>query len=363
MPKESTASDNPLATHVSDEEAAKFKLDPHLVRLMWDEPFFSKILRVITKVRTDSIPTAGVLAKDGDIKMWWNPKFVASLTADQIKGLLKHEAFHLVLEHTTKRKHDPHRVWNYATDLAINGMIPEKELPEGGLIPGKAFKPLTAEQKAMMKPDAIKRFEAVSAKIAGFKPGLAAEEYFAALMSDPEVKEAIEKGDQVGGKSLEQALKDGDVMMDEDGNLVDKDGNPVTLVPGTMDDHDGWDSLPEEDREFMKGKIEKALEDAVKECDKTGAWGSVPAGTRATLREMVSKEIPWQAVLKKFCGMTRRSNRRSNVKRLNRKYPGIHPGMQKGYTSSIAVYIDQSGSVGSGELEQLFGELRGLAKQ
>jgi len=363
MSKKSTATDLPISRRASKAEADAFKLDPHLVRLMWDEPFFSKILRVITKVRTEAIPTAGVLAKDGDIKMWWNPAFLASLSANEIKGLLKHEAFHLVLEHTTKRKHEPHIVWNYATDLAINGMIPEDELPEGGLIPGKAFKPLTDTQKAFMKPEAIDRYEKVSAAIASFPVGLAAEEYFAKLMADPELKDAIEKGDDTGnGKSLSDALKDGDVKIDEDGNLVDKDGNPVTIVPGTMDDHNGWDEIPEEDREFIKGKVAKALEDAVKECDKTGGWGSVPSECRSRLREMISKEIPWQAVLKKFCGMTRRSNRRSNVKRLNRKYPGIHPGMQKGYTSSIAVYIDQSGSVGSGELEQLFGELRGLAK-
>ena len=36
--------------------------------------------------------------------------------------------------------------------------------------------------------------------------------------------------------------------------------------------------------------------------------------------------------------------------------------MQKGYTASIFVYIDQSGSVGEKELELLFGELGGLAK-
>ena len=103
-----------------DAAAAAFRLDPHLISLMWDEPFFSKILRPVTKVRTDSIPTAGVLAKDGDIKMWWNPKFLAGLTPLQVKGLLKHECFHLIFGHTTTRKHTPHIVWNYATDLAIN---------------------------------------------------------------------------------------------------------------------------------------------------------------------------------------------------------------------------------------------------
>jgi len=48
--------------------------------------------------------------------------------------------------------------------------------------------------------------------------------------------------------------------------------------------------------------------------------------------------------------------------RLNKKYPGIHSGHKRGYTSSIAVYIDQSGSVSNEELSLLFGELRNLAK-
>ena len=74
---------------VDEATAKEFDLNPHLIKLMWDEPFFSNILRSVTKIRTDSIPTAGVLAKDGDIKMWWNPAFVGGLTSKQVKGLLK----------------------------------------------------------------------------------------------------------------------------------------------------------------------------------------------------------------------------------------------------------------------------------
>ena len=37
-------------------------------------------------------------------------------------------------------------------------------------------------------------------------------------------------------------------------------------------------------------------------------------------------------------------------------------GAKRGYTSSVAVYIDQSGSVGNHELELAFAELRNLAR-
>ncbi len=355
---QTTSNDLPAAGELAtDAEANNFELDPHLISLLWSEPFFSKILRVVTKVRTDDIPTAGVLAKEGDIKMWWNPKFLASLTPDQVKGLLKHECYHLVFEHTTTRRHDPHIIWNYATDLAINSLIPEEELPEGGLIPGKAFKELTDKDKAMMGPEAVGRYERVSAKIESMPREMASEWYFAELQ---EVADDIQQGKDDGQGQPGDGEGEGEGQ--GPGQPGGQPGNGPGM-PGPMDDHDGWDQLSDEDRALMKGKVRQAVEDAVKECDRNGQWGSIGGDTQRTLRELISKEIPWQTVLKKFCGQTRRANRATNVRRLNRKYPAIHPGFQKGYTSSIAVYIDQSGSVSDSDLELFFGELRSLAKR
>lgn len=358
--KNSTATDLPVDDRgVTQAQADAFDLDPHLINLMWDEPFFSRVLRGVTKVRTEEVPTAGVLARDGDINMWWNPRFLASLTPKQVKGLLKHECFHLVLEHTTTRRMDPHTLHNYATDLAINSMIPEEELPEGGLIPGKAFKPLEPEVIARVGPEAAARHERISQKIASLPRDLSAEQYFALLQ---DVAEDIEKGSQ--GKSLEEALRDGDIQVGPNGELTDQDGNPVRIVPGGMDSHEGWDEgLSDGERELIKGKVRQALERAVRDSDTSNSWGTVSAQTRAQLRALLAKEIDWRSVLKQFCGNTRRADRANSVKRLNRKYPGVHPGAHHNYTSSIAVYIDQSGSVGDEDLELLFSNLMSLAKR
>ena len=322
----------------TEAEAAAFNLGPHMTALLWDEPFFSALLRKVSRRKTDQIPTAGVLCRDGSPELWWNPRFLASLTPNEVKGLLKHECYHLVFEHTTTRRHEPHTVWNYATDLAINSLIPEDELPDCGLFPGKAFKPLTPEQEEQMGPEAVGRWQKLSDLIESFPVKLSSEDYFSRLMEDPEIQDTIENGP--GGEG-------------------DGEGAPG----GTgMDSHDGWDDLSDSEREFMRGKISQDLADAVKECDSRGQWGSVSAETRGVIRQLLVNEIPWQSVLKKFCGTTRRADRTSNIRRLNRKYPGIHPGVQKGYTSHIAVYIDQSGSVDESSLELLFGELRSLAK-
>tara|TARA_B100000214_G_C23910950_1_gene601269 strand:- start:2 stop:1213 length:1212 start_codon:yes stop_codon:yes gene_type:complete len=300
---------------------------------MWDEPFFSSILRPITKVRTDNIPTAGVLAREGAITMWWNPRFVASLGSDKIKGLLKHECYHLVFEHTTQRKHDPHILWNYATDLAINSVIPESELPDCGLIPGKEFTPLTDEQREKMGEDAVTRYELISAKIASFPREKSSEWYFAELMDDKDVKEAIENAEESG------------------------DGL------GPLDDHDGWGEMSEEERELIRGKVRQVLKEAARKADSQNSWGSVPASMRAEIRKMISNEVDWRAVLKTAIGTKKRSGRDTSIRRLNRKYPGVHPGSRRKYTSSWAVYVDQSGSVGDEALGLLFGELENLAKR
>ena len=333
MTKGSTNNDLLVGNEVSEEEANSFKLDSHLIRVMLDEPFFAGVLRGVNFKKTDAIPTAGVLAKDGDVHMWWNPKFVAGLGDLKIKGLLKHEAMHLALEHTTSRRMDPHIIHNYATDLAINSDIPENELPEGGLIPGQPFKELTAEQIEKMGPEGFARYSLISNKIASFPKGESSEWYFTKLMEDPDVSDAIQNPGEGEG------------------------------IPGIMDDHEGWDEMSDEERDLVKGKIAKAVEDAVKECDRTGRWGSVSGTMRAKLRELVANDVDWRSVLKKFCGMSRRGTRTTSWTRLNRKYAGLTAGVKRGYTSSIAVYIDQSGSVSNSDLELAFANLRNLAKR
>ena len=364
MPKQNTTSNDALiAENVDQKTIDSFDLSPHLIRLMWDEPFFATILRIIKKRETTQIPTAGVYTKDGELHLVWNRKFLAGLGAEKIKGLLKHEAYHIIFEHTTNRKQDPHVVWNYATDLAINSLIDEKELPEGGLIPGKAFEPLTPEQIEQMGQQAADRYAKVSALIASFPKEQTSEWYFQKLMEDDEVSQAIQSQQQMGGKSLAQAMADGDVKIDENGNLVDADGNPVTLVPGGDDDHGGWGEMSDEQADQIKGEIQEALRKAVERCDGSNSWGSVGASMRGKLREMVSREIPWQAVLKRFCGMSRRADRASSIRRINRKYAGIHPGAFRDYKANIAVYLDQSGSVSDSDLALFAGELDGLAKR
>lgn len=329
---DTTAVDFQPSENKSGSLFSKKDLDTNMVKLMLEEPFYAAILRGVNKIMTNSIPTAGVSTTGTDINMYWNPSFLADLTPAQVKGLLKHEAMHLAYDHTTTRRMTPHIIHNYATDLAINSDIPAEELPEGGLVPGQEFKELTDEQKSKMSDDAVARYYRISDKIASFPTHQSSEWYFAEIMEDEELKKDITEANDSGEFSM-------------------------------MDSHEEWGEMSDEEKQLVKAKIKKAVKDAIKESDASGRWGSVGRETREHLRKLVSNEVNWRAVLKKFCGLSRRGTRTTSWTRLNRRYAGVSPGVKRGYTSSIAVYIDQSGSVNTEALELIFAELESLSSR
>jgi predicted metal-dependent peptidase len=360
------------AQHVTDEEAESFDIEKHLATFMFEEPFYSYILRSLDRKKTTAVPTAGVIAdvKSRRFKLYWNPRFLAGLTPQEIRGLLIHEALHLVFEHTTTRVKEPHTVWNWATDLAINSCIPKDMLPKGGLIPGEPFAALEPDVLAKMTPERIERYEKLSAIIASLPKLESAEWYYEKLMEDPETQEMLQQEQGAG-----QHVKPGDLQVDENGNLVDKDGNPVSVVPGTTDSHDGWggtgdggdDEEPAsaEVREAMAKQVEEWTKKAITEADKRGGskgWGSMPSDMRDTLRKMFSDQISWKSVLKRFVGFARSYDRQTSWRRIHRRAPGLTPGPKRSYTARLAVYVDQSGSVGDDDLSLLMGELSNLAR-
>ena len=315
---------------VSQKKIDSFDLTHHLVNFLWSEPFYSRILRSLNKEETTTIPTAGVTCIDGDITLYWNREFMAGLSKSQVNGLLKHECLHLVFGHTTERRRDPHLIWNYGTDLAINSTIPSHELPRGGLIPGEKLY-LDSDQKANMSDDELKRFMGLSNLIESFPRDKTSEYYFNRLMSDPDVKEYLEEMEKC---------------------------NQVGIG---FDDHEGWDEMSNEEKELIQGKIKELVKDAAEEAEGRN-WGSVSQHTRAEIYKMLSNKIQWQSLLKRFCGYTKKDQRNSSVRKLHRKYPGVHPGAKKVYRPMIAVYIDESGSVSNKELAAFYAELDNLSR-
>jgi predicted metal-dependent peptidase len=323
MANDTTSTGIPGVREATEAEVAAFNMDNFCIKLLLSEPFFAEMIRSITKIRSTDLPTAGVTVKNSDLYLYWNPKFCAGLEPMEVIGLLKHEVYHLVFQHCTSRRMTPHQIHNIAADLAINSLIPEEELPKCGFIPGR---PLLTDH--IKDPQARQRAEAMSDLIKGLPKGKSADWYFAVLM---------ESG-QFDGEGEGEGLEG-------------------------MDAHDGWGDLSDEERQVVAGKIKSALRGAVKKCDRNGQWGNVSAEVRENLRKLVDDSVDWRKVLQNFVGRSQRLNKASTLRKINRKYPYIHPGVNRSHSSTVGVFVDMSGSVGDDDLERIYGVLGSLAKQ
>lgn len=340
----------------SFDDNVRSKFEKALLSFLVYEPFFADIIRMLKKEPTRSIPTAGVGFDGLSIVLYYNPEFLSNLTVRQIFGLLKHECYHIIYKHITTRKRDPHLLWNIATDLAINSTIPENELPEGGLIPGKK---ISGNASSLSKELSNKRDD-LSKFIANLPANKSSDWYMEILLKNEEIVEAINDlfKPQHGEGSCDHSHSD-----------EAKDGKPGKNCPHCsgngvgFDHHYDIDNLSEGDKDYVEAKINDILEKAIKRADEQRSWGSVASNVQDSIRAAIFKCVSWKDVLKYFCGTKQKANKSKTFKRINRKYPYQHPGTKIGRTSNIAVYIDQSGSVSEAELQLFFSTLNDLAKK
>ena len=295
-----------------------FDLKLHAYRLLMDEPFFAALSRKIEKRADYNIPTAGVRVdpESAQFEMIYNPDFFDSLPEEQVRGVLKHEFYHLIFEHVTSRKPEgvPHKAWNIAADLAINSHL-QGELPDNCCMPGVApFEDLPLHQTA--------------------------EWYLANL---PKNEEGNESGSGEGGEGEGEQ-------------------------PGNFDDHSGWDDNADSPQQqaanqMAKERLKNAMKEAAKEASQSAkGWGSMSAEVKEEILKRLESKVDWRKVLRYFIKTSQRASRRSSVKRINKRYAYIHPGKKVQRQAKIAIAIDQSGSVSSEMLSAFFGELNGLAK-
>lgn len=320
-----------------------FDIDAAAIRLMTSEPFYSAISRYVRKVENPNVPTLGITSDGTNVMMVFNPTFMRTLSMEHVQGVLRHELMHFVLLHLVERTMEHKVVWNFATDLAINSMIGEANLPAFVLMPGRRLSSDEETRKAWT-PEQLKSYDALSTLIASFPLMQSAEWYYAQLLADPSASGAL------NGNSIT-------VIVDGDG------GDNSQSSAGRLDSHSGWDDVPPELRDMLREKIRAITRSAISEADSSASgWGSVPEHMRSMLRRLVSNQVNWKSLLRSFVGFSQRAEREHTRMRPHRKYGITHPGTRRGHQASIAVCVDQSGSVDDDTLALLIAELEQLSR-
>ena len=314
---------------MSDESAkpAPFNLNMHTARLLMSEPFFASLSRRIDKTPTTEIPTAGVRVNPErqQFELMYNPEFFAALKDEHKLGVLMHEFYHIIFEHVTGRKpiDGLQRIDNIAMDLAING------LPE---MKGKL--PCESDPGPMMPSgEPMKGCLPGEGPFADLPAGMTYEWYLSAL------KDKQKEQDSEGGKGSE-AFDGAD----------------------SFDDHDAFGDTDGTAGEIAKERLKEAIKKAAEDANRARNWGSVSSGMRQDILERIQTKIDWRKVLRYFVKTSQRSDKRSTPRRLNKRYPRIHPGKRVRRHAKIAISIDQSGSVDDAMLASFFSELNKLAE-
>ena len=315
-------------------EEVTFDLNIHIHRLLMDEPFFAALSRRMDKRSTTAIPTAGVqVTKEGKLQMVYNPKFFAGLSDETKKDILKHEFYHIVFQHVTGNRFlsfrdmapSERRIHNIAMDLSINGHLPN--LPEMACMPGKG-------------------------PFAEMEPFKTAEWYLKKLRERPK--------DQPEGEGQGDGQGEGGEGQGEGGGP----GNGQSLEDmDSFDDHSGWDEVDEQTKQIAEERVKEFIKDAVDEANSSNrGWGSVPADFRKEIMDGITSKVDWRKVLRYFIKQSQKANKRSTVRKINKRYPYMHPGKKATRQAKIAIAIDQSGSVSDSMLAAFFSELNSLAK-
>ena len=307
---------------MSKDKKIEFDLNKHTFRLLQQEPFFASLSRRIHKSPSYAVPTAGVRINphNQQFEMVYNPDFMGGLTDKEKLGVLMHEYYHIIFEHVTTRlpSGGMSMKWNIATDLAINSHIADM-LPEGGCIPSKVGTP----------------FEK-------YPMGLSAEAYLKLIEDDEQFKKDPEDGQ--GGEGGEGDGESGSSLADH-----------------AFDDHSGWEEVDEETKAIAKEHLKEAMKKASEDASKSNGWGTISADVRKQIMEAITPKVDWKKVLRYFIKKSQRADKRSTVRRINKRFPLIHAGKKVRRQAQIAISIDQSGSVSDSMLASFFSELNKLA--
>jgi predicted metal-dependent peptidase len=305
--------------------------------------FFSAVamkLKVVENSKVDTMSTNGKV-------IYYNQKFLDSMSQDETTGVLAHEILHVANLHMCRRGTRDQKVWNMACDLAINPIVLESglRLPTGGLMPGVS-------------------------PFADFPVGESAEKYYELLMKMGSTKsdKEKEKGDGgSGGKGQDdkpaQPQKSPETKEGSDEGQQDKaksegEGSGIKPSPSQSQDTSGIGGVMDAEPE-AEGDIRATVEMAKEMCK---SRGNMPSGLR-NMFDSGRTVIDWRTALQNL--LTQKAKSDYIYSRPSRRASGgvILP-VQDGYKCpKCAVLVDTSGSISDKVIGQFVAEIEAFRKE
>jgi predicted metal-dependent peptidase len=336
-----------------------------LMALSMKEPFLGAVAEKILKFEDWTVPTAYVSysEKTNRFVMGYNPEFFARSTEEQIMWVLKHELYHVILGHITTRYIDKtkyKKILNIAQDLAINSIIDGPNRHPLAIVPGEY-------------PENCK--DPIVGMMIGKLPKLQSMEYyFERLKSFSEFysknncpicnknKKTESSNEQKNSQNSDNKSDNGESVENNDSKnklCAEHGGDDFNIDIGneigeTVDIHN-YKEIPEGEEEIANEQLKEILVKAAKNAEEKKNWGSVPINIKEKILDIIKPEINWKSVLKYFIGSRISSKKESTIKRINKKFPYIFPGIKNTRLANFVFFIDNSGSMSKEDVELALG--------
>lgn len=277
--------------------------------IVLEDMFVHEILMMMDKSRNDAVDTMAISLKDNRICLEYAEPFCDSLTDPELRYVITHEVYHLVLHHCTLRlpeNKEDRKLYNMAADLAINSLIPQ------------------GKDRHMPKDKKTGKNIGLVPKDMGFEEKLSMEQYVQLLREQQDQNKKDGKSDQQSSEGF--------------------------------DNHDGWKESSII-KEIIRNKIEQLAKDE-------RVWGKMPGETKALILAAQKSYVSWERYLKHYYGTIVSPKQTRTMKRPDRRFGYPYPGKKRGYTDHKLVAIDASGSTwfGDDDLAQFLTETNKLAE-
>lgn len=328
----------PPKTNLTDEQIIR-RCHDAMINLGILAPHFlivhSRVRHLYKVTRDDKHPTMGI-TKTG--RIYVNADFAASLSHKELASVICHELMHLVLMHHQRTGIRDQKLFNVANDMVINHALrqePMIQLPPWVLYPPEEY-----------------------------KDDLHSETLYDWLL-DKQMKSKSNPG-QGKGQGKGQGTGQGDGEGEGEG------GQPLPGAGcGTMDDDPGDErgqprdanGRPIDWRVVAAEMANTAQQMAMKAGENAGAGSSAIY----RLLEPRNPRVKWTSVLRRGMSIAASKPGRDyqTMARRNRRSPVVGPQMPgwRGFSPTVCVIADVSGSMGEDFVNRLFSECKGMLKQ
>ena len=288
--------------------------------LIIDKPFLGAL--VMRLPLTEADPKWCAATATDARAVYYNRAYIDSLSLEQTKFMLAHEALHCALAHFARREHRNKRRWDIACDFAVNLLLLADGLtPPPGALTLDAFK------------------------------DMAAEEIYPHIQENPSEatldQHLYDEGERAQGNRKSSGGGGGRDRQDENGE--------GRTQPDAGDGAPQPQPLSAAERESLRIQWQQRLAGAAQQAMRAGKLG----GSMARLVDhLLQPQLPWRALLARYMSAAAR-NDYSFTRPSRREGAAILPGLRSS-TIDLVVALDTSGSISDNEMREFVSEINAI---